>query len=127
MVLEAGRNPRWGYRGVEGGLLPGGEGDSWENGPSTPEQPHTTLLSCLKTATAPRAEGLRGSDKPARNDVITLMEAGLAEHFISTGLFMWLLRPFTQQPVFLRHPSPVLRNPVPVSNPTAGRGEASVI
>lgn len=76
MVLEAGRSPRLGREAL-------GRRHR-EACPSTLEERHATPLSFLKRATASRLRGCEGAINPPFDDVITLMDAGLVEHFIST-------------------------------------------
>lgn len=76
MVLEAGRSPRLGREAL--GRRHG------ETCPSTLEERHATPPSFLERAAASRLRGCRGVINPPLDDVITLMDAGLAEHFSST-------------------------------------------
>lgn len=98
-----------------------------ETCPSTSEQQHTTLFSCLKRATAPMPRGCKGVINLPGYDVITLMDTGLVEHFISTRAFLhvssslYATSNFPQTP-----PPPLLRNTVPISNPTHTRGKESI-
>lgn len=67
-----------------------------------------------------------------RNDVITLMDTGLVEHFISTrafyvvssSLYATFSFPQTAPPP---PPASLLRNVVPVSNPIRERGKKAFL
>lgn len=110
MVLEAGRSPGlgWGAPSEEDRCR-----EDREACPSPLEQQHAALFSFLKGARAPTLRSCQGVINLPCNDVITLMDTGLVEHFISTrALYMYLL-PFTQHPVFLRHPHPFLKEHCP--------------
>lgn len=65
-----------------------GEGGTWEEAqgdlPCHPGEQHVTPSSFLRRATASRLRGCKGAINPPCNDVITLMDAGPVEHFIST-------------------------------------------
>lgn len=76
MVLEAGRSPRLGRKAF-------GRRHR-ETCSSTLEEQHATPFSFLKRAAASRLRGCKGVINPPFDDVITLMDAGLVEHFIST-------------------------------------------
>lgn len=82
-----------GSRGWEKSKVGGGGAQGWgkmsgerdqEICLSTSEQGHATLFSCLKRATTPPLRDCQGVINLARSDVITLMDTGLVEHFIST-------------------------------------------
>lgn len=76
MVLEAGRSPRLGREAL-------GRRHR-ETCPATLAEQHATPFSFLRRATASRLRGCKGAINPPCNDVITLMDAGRVEHFIST-------------------------------------------
>ena len=88
MVLEAGGSPRCGWKGVlREDLWLGVEGGAGR--PALPYWSSSTQLCShfFKRATAPTLRSCKGVINLPCNDVITLMDTGLVEHFISTRAF----------------------------------------
>lgn len=121
-VLETGRSPRLG----------GGVGGRWlGRGTGGPALPHgssgTHSVLVLERAAAPTLRSCKGVINPPRDGVITLMDTGLVEHFISTRAFLHVSSSlYATSNVPQTPPPPLSRNIVPISNPTHTRGKESI-
>lgn len=117
MVLEAERSPRLGRETL-------GRRQR-ETCPSTLEEQQATPFSFLKRATASRLRGCKGVINPPCNDVITLMDAGPVEHFISTRASSFAASSLYATSSFPQTLLLLLMNAVPVSYDTWVRQEAA--